>query len=102
MACQNAIRDASDFLAANVESVRDVGVVQEGRILGANKWQRPQHGGISRLIFDGGVDRQGKECGLGMVVRDWHGRLIAARAVHEHHVTDPLSVEALAAREGLQ
>lgn len=51
MACQNAIRDASDFLAANVESVRDVGVVQEGRILGANKWQRPQHGGISRLIL---------------------------------------------------
>lgn len=58
--------------------------------------------GYFKINFDGGVDRQGKECGLGMVVWDWHGRLIAARAVHEHHVTDPLLVEALAAREGLQ
>ncbi|KAG5517735.1 hypothetical protein RHGRI_038197 [Rhododendron griersonianum] len=34
-----------------------------------------------------------------MVIRDWQGNFIAARAIQRQRTTDPLLVEALAARE---
>ncbi|KAI8570573.1 hypothetical protein RHMOL_Rhmol01G0046200 [Rhododendron molle] len=37
---------------------------------------------------------------MGMVVRDWNGKFVAARAIGRQHLTDPLVVEATVARDG--
>lgn len=63
-----------------------------------NRWQKPLNGYV-KVTFHGAVDRQGKQCGLGIVVRDWHGCFSAARAIHEHYAIDQLMVETLAVRE---
>ncbi|KAI8574645.1 hypothetical protein RHMOL_Rhmol01G0370100 [Rhododendron molle] len=99
--CQEAVSDAADFLEANRESNRGREAIQGSGVSEIRSWQRPPYG-YFKVNFDGGMDGEGKQCGLGMVLRDWQGRFIAARAVHKHHVTDPLMVEALAARESLQ
>lgn len=61
--CQNAVRAAADFLF----------------FIKANEGSNDQRREI---------DRQGRQCGSGMVVRDWQGCFIAARAVHKYHAMD--------------
>lgn len=36
-----------------------------------------------------------------MVIRDWQGKFVAARAIQMQYYVDPSRVEALAAREGI-
>lgn len=98
--CQTAIRDAVDFLSAQEEG-RSVGVTRGVQMAGCTRWVRPRFG-CFKLNFDGGIDDRGGRCGMGAVIRDWNGKFIAARAVGRLYVTDPLVVEAMAAREGLQ
>ncbi|KAI8556930.1 hypothetical protein RHMOL_Rhmol05G0295000 [Rhododendron molle] len=100
--CQTAIRDAVDFLSAQEEGRRSVGVTKGYKWLDAR--DGCDHGLAScfKLNFDGGIDHRGGRCGMGAVRRDWNGKFIAARAVGKLYVTDPLVVEAMAAREGLQ
>lgn len=100
MACSEAIRDASDFLAANerLEGSRNVQLSQPpGNLL---MWEPPESGWI-KINFDGGVDARGKKSGLGLVVRDENGAFRAARAVNIGNLVHPLVAEGMAAREGI-
>lgn len=97
--CQIVAHNAADFIKANEEPTQRNGMIREGTNEGVSRWQRPRHGWV-KINFDGGIERDSRQRSL--VIRDWQGRFIAARAVHRHHVTDPLVVEALVARESLQ
>ncbi|XP_058217237.1 uncharacterized protein LOC131328293 [Rhododendron vialii] len=101
MACNEAMRDASDFLATNgrLEGSKNDQISQPpGSQL---TWQQLESGWI-KINFDGGVDVRGKKSGLGLVARDENGAFRATRAVNIGNLVHPLVAEGMpAAREGL-
>lgn len=99
LVCQTAIREAAEFITINAVDEQSEVAIQGD--VSACKWRRPGRG-IFKVNFDGGLDKNGDVGGLGMVIRDWQGKFISARAFQIKHATDPLLVEALAARESLQ
>jgi hypothetical protein len=59
-------------------------------------WQKPPEG-VYKINWDASVDRDRCKMGMGMVVRDHAGQLIAALCTSKDHITDPASAKALAA-----
>lgn len=60
-------------------------------------WQPPQEGYL-KANFDVSVSSDGSGVGLGVVVRDWHGSVLAWRHRRVPHINCPEIGEALVAR----
>lgn len=55
-----------------------------------------------KINFDGGADQHVSGGGAGVVTRDGGRKFIAARSVPINGITNPLVLEAMAARESLK
>jgi ribonuclease HI len=64
-------------------------------------WQKPPEG-VYKINWDTSVDRDRCKMGMGLVVRDHAGQLIAALCASKDHITDPTSAEALAASKAAE
>jgi ribonuclease HI len=59
-------------------------------------WQKPPVGSI-KVNWDAAVDKEGNRIGLGIVVRDHNGQVVAMQCSTRQFICDPATAEALAA-----
>jgi hypothetical protein len=64
-------------------------------------WQKPPMG-ICKLNWDAAVDSQGRRIGIGAIVRDHNGEVLAMLCETMAFINDPVTAEALAARRGAE
>lgn len=64
-------------------------------------WEKPPVGFV-KLNWDASVDRKGKKMGIGLIVRDHAGGVVAMACETKDHIQDPAVAEAIAARRGVE
>jgi ribonuclease HI len=89
--------------------IKDYNQAQSGEILRCNqeeqpasgKWTNPQQGWY-KVNFDAAVDKQGERIGLGTVIRNHLGDLVAMKSLTRVGLFEPIAAEALAAAMAVQ
>jgi hypothetical protein len=64
-------------------------------------WKKPPMGFV-KLNWDASVDRKGKKMGIGLIVRDHAGGVVAMACETKDHIQDLAIVEAIAARRDVE
>lgn len=63
-------------------------------------WSKP-HEGVWKINWDAAISKETERMGVGVVIRDDIGRVLAARMKVILYITDPAAAEALAAWEAV-
>jgi ribonuclease HI len=66
-----------------------------------SKWEKPDSGWI-KINWDASVDKAAQVMGVGVVTRDFMGRVCASLCTALSYISDPSTAEALAARMGVE
>jgi ribonuclease HI len=90
------VKQAHDQLAAwrKAEDSRRIGspLCSRPRSMG---WQRPPAGAL-KFNWDAAINKVTKRMGVGIIVRDDGGAVVAVRCASRPHITDPATAEAMA------
>ncbi|XP_042939490.1 uncharacterized protein LOC122274519 [Carya illinoinensis] len=65
------------------------------------KWQLPPQG-TTKLNVDGAIFHTNGSAGVGLILRDWEGKVLLAVSKKEVAVMEPLEIELIATLRGLQ